>query len=204
MKRREFITLVGGTAVGWPLAARAQDRVRRVGALMNLPADDQEAQLNMAAFQQGLQELGWIIGRNLRLDHRWGPLDRDGLRRRAEELVALAPDVMIVAGGSAGEAVQRASRTLPVVLAQSVDPVGAGFVSSLARPRRQHHWLYPVRIQSGGQMAAASQGDCSRRNQRRRPSRSRRSSDCRRGRSVGCYSGHDRTDWSGSDSNWNP
>jgi putative ABC transport system substrate-binding protein len=101
---------------------------------MNLPADDQEAQLIMAAFQQGLQELGWIIGRNLRLDHRWGPLDRDGLRRRAEELVALAPDVMIVAGGSAGEAVQRASRTLPVVLPQSVDPVGAGFVSSLARP----------------------------------------------------------------------
>jgi putative ABC transport system substrate-binding protein len=133
MRRREFITLLVGAAA-WPLAARAQQRVRRVGALMNLPADDQEAQLNIAAFQQGLQELGWIIGRNLRLDHRWGPFDRDSLRRAAQELVALAPEVMIVAGGSAGEAVQQASRHVPVVLAQSIDPVGAGFVASLARP----------------------------------------------------------------------
>ncbi len=118
------------------VAARAQqgERVRRVGALMNLPADDQEAQLYMAAFQQGLQELGWTIGRNLRLDHRWGPLDLERLRQRAEELVALAPDAMIVAGGGAGEAVQRVSRTVPIVLAQSIDPVGAGFVASLARP----------------------------------------------------------------------
>ena len=88
----------------------------------------------MAAFQQGLQELGWIIGRNLRLDHRWGPLDQQRLRQRAEELIALAPDAMIVAGGGAGEAVQRVSRTVPIVLAQSIDPVGAGFVASLARP----------------------------------------------------------------------
>ena len=113
---------------------RAQERVRRVGALMNLPADDQEAQLYMAAFQQGLQELGWTIGRNLRLDHRWGPFDRERLRQRAAELVALAPDVMIVAGGGAGAAVQQVSRTVPIVLAQSIDPVGAGFVASLARP----------------------------------------------------------------------
>ena len=134
MRRREFI--IGGAAAAWPLGTRAQqpERVRRVGALMNLPADDQEAQLNMAAFQQGLQELGWIIGRNLRLDHRWGPLDSVALRRMAEELVALTPDVMIVAGGLAGEAVQRASRTVPVVLAQSIDPVSAGLVTSLARP----------------------------------------------------------------------
>ncbi len=134
MKRREFITLLGSSAAAWPLASLAQERVRRVGALINLPADDQEAQLNMAAFQQGLQGLGWIIGRNLRLDHRWGPLDRDGLRRAAQELVALSPGVMIVAGGAAGEAVQLASRHVPVVLAQSIDPVGAGFVASLARP----------------------------------------------------------------------
>ena len=132
--RREFITLLGGAVAGWPLAARAQERLRRVGALMNLPADDQEAQLYMAAFQQGLQGLGWSIGRNLRLDHRWGPLDPEHLRQRAQELVALAPDVMIVAGGGAAEAVQRASRTVPVVLAQSIDPVGAGYVASLARP----------------------------------------------------------------------
>ena len=88
----------------------------------------------MAAFQQGLQGLGWSIGRNLRLDHRWGPLDPEHLRQRAQELVALAPDVMIVAGGAAAEAVQRASRTVPVVLTQSIDPVGAGYVASLARP----------------------------------------------------------------------
>ena len=133
MRRREFITLLGGAAA-WPLAARAQERLRRVAALMNLPADDQEAQLYMAAFQQGLQGLGWSIGRNLRLDHRWGPLDPERLRLRAQELIALAPDVMIVAGGGAAEAVQRANRTVPVVLAQSIDPVGAGYVASLARP----------------------------------------------------------------------
>jgi putative tryptophan/tyrosine transport system substrate-binding protein len=135
MKRRDFIKLLGGAAA-WPLAAHAQqaERVRRVGALMNLPADDQEVQLYMAAFQQGLQGLGWSIGRNLRLDHRWGPLDPERLHQRAQELVALAPDVMIVAGGGAAEAVQRANRTVPVVLAQSIDPVGAGYVASLARP----------------------------------------------------------------------
>src|SRR4029453_65086 len=91
-RRREFITLLGGAAT-WPRAARAQqsDRVRRVGALMNLPADDQQAQLNMAAFQQGLQALGWTIGRNLRLDHRWGPLDDERLCQRADALGALTP-----------------------------------------------------------------------------------------------------------------
>jgi putative tryptophan/tyrosine transport system substrate-binding protein len=136
LRRRDFITLLGGGAAALPVVAWAQqgERVRRVGALMNLPADDQEAQLNMAALQQGLQALGWTIGRNLRLDHRWGPLDRDRLRQRAEELVALAPDVIVVAGGGAGEAVQRVSRTVPIVLAQSIDPVGAGFVASLNRP----------------------------------------------------------------------
>ena len=84
MKRREFIAVLGGAAAGWPLAVSAQERVRRVGALMNLPADDQESQLYMAAFQQGLQELGWTIGRNLRLDHRWGPFDQQRLRQRAD------------------------------------------------------------------------------------------------------------------------
>jgi putative tryptophan/tyrosine transport system substrate-binding protein len=135
MKRREFIAALGGAAA-WPLAAGAQqsDRVRRVGALMNLPADDQQAQLNMAAFQQGLQALGWTISRNLRLDNRWGPLDDERLRQQADELVALTPDAMLVAGGGAAQAVQRASRTVPVVLAQSIDPVGAGIVASLARP----------------------------------------------------------------------
>src|SRR5262245_1766799 len=131
MRRREFLSVLSGAAAAWPVVVRAQERMRRVGALMNLPADDQQVQLYMAAVQQGLQELGWIIGRNLRLDHRWGPLDQQRLRQRAEELIALAPDAMIVAGGGAGEAVQRVSRTVPIVLAQSIDPVGAGFVTSL-------------------------------------------------------------------------
>jgi putative ABC transport system substrate-binding protein len=134
MRRREFITLLGSTAAAWPNAGRAQESVRRVGVLMNLPADDQEVQLYVAAFQQGMQALGWNIGRNLRLDFRWGPFNPERLRQRAEELVALAPDVMLVAAGVSGEAVQRASRTMPVVLAQSIDPVGAGLVASLARP----------------------------------------------------------------------
>ena len=134
MRRRDFISLVGGMAVAWPLSARAQERVRRVGALMNLPADDQQAQLYMAAFQQGLQALGWTIGRNLRLDHRWVQTDRERMRKSAEDLVALSPDVILGAGGVSAEAVQIASRTVPIVLAQSIDPVGAGLVASLARP----------------------------------------------------------------------
>jgi len=130
MRRRQFITLLGG-AGAWPLAARAQqaERMRRVGVLMNIPADDQQAQLYMAAFQQGLQELGWTVGRNLRIDHRWGPSD---IGRKGMELVALAPDVMLVAG--AGDVAQQVSRTVPVVLAQSIDPVGSSAVASLARP----------------------------------------------------------------------
>jgi putative tryptophan/tyrosine transport system substrate-binding protein len=136
VKRREFITLLGGAAAAWPLAARAQqaERVRRIGVLMTLPADDPEAQLYMAAFQQGLQELGWSVGRNLRIDHRWGPSDSERYRQHAAELVALAPDVILGAGVGLVEAVQRASRSMPMVLAQSIDPVGAGAVASLARP----------------------------------------------------------------------
>jgi ABC-type uncharacterized transport system substrate-binding protein len=136
MKRRQFITLLGSAVAAWPVAARAQqgERMRRVGVLMNLPADDPEAQLYMAAFQQGLQDAGWSVGRNLRIDHRWGPLDREQYRQKAAELVALAPDVVLGAGGATAEAVHRASRGVPVVLAQSIDPVGAGVVASLARP----------------------------------------------------------------------
>jgi putative ABC transport system substrate-binding protein len=100
---------------------------------MNIPADDQEAQLYMAAFQQGLQELGWSVGRNLRIDHRWGPSNQERSRQQIAELIALAPDALLVAGGAVAEAVQQ-TRTVPVVLAQSIDPVGAGFVASLARP----------------------------------------------------------------------
>ena len=136
MRRRDFMKIVGGAAAGWPLAARAQqgERMRRVGVLMNIPADDQEAQLYMAAFQQGLQELGWSVGRNLRIDHRWGLSDGDRLRQQAAEIVALKPDVILTAGSNIAEVVQRVSPTVAVVFAQSVDPVGGGVVAGLARP----------------------------------------------------------------------
>ena len=134
MRRRDFLGVLGGGAVAWPLAVRAQERARRVGVLMNLPADEPQTQLYVAAFLQGMQELGWSVGRNLRIDYRWGPGDREQTRQKAAELIALAPDVILGAGGITAEAVLRVSRTMPVVLAQSIDPVGVGFVASLARP----------------------------------------------------------------------
>ena len=102
MKRREFITLLGGAAAAWPLAARAQqpERMRRIGVLMSTAADDPEGQARLAAFVQGLQELGWSDGRNVRIDTRWGGGDADRIRRYAAELVALAPDVILASGGS--------------------------------------------------------------------------------------------------------
>jgi putative ABC transport system substrate-binding protein len=136
MRRRDFITLLGGAATAWPLAARAQqaERVRRIGVLMNATAEEPEAQSYVAAFQQGMQEFGWSVGRNLRIDLRWGGGDADLTRRYAAELAALSPDVMLAAGGPVVSAMQRASRTVPIVFAQSIDPVGAGIVASLARP----------------------------------------------------------------------
>jgi putative ABC transport system substrate-binding protein len=101
---------------------------------MNIPADDQEAQLYMAAFQQGLQELGWTVDRNLRIDHRWGPSDGGRVRQQVTELVALKPDVLLTAGAAVAQVAQEVSPTLPVVFAQSIDPVGSGVVASLARP----------------------------------------------------------------------
>jgi ABC-type uncharacterized transport system substrate-binding protein len=133
MIRREFISLLGSAAVAWPLVARAQDNVRRVGVLMNLPADDPEAQAYMTAFQEGLQELGWFVGRNLRIDHRWALSNTEAFQKSAAELVALAPEV-VLAAGAAVLAIQRASGNIPIVFSQSIDPVGAGFVANLARP----------------------------------------------------------------------
>jgi putative ABC transport system substrate-binding protein len=136
MRRREFITLVGGVAAGWPLAARAQqsERVRRIGVLMNLTADDPEGKDRIAAFRQGLQELGWTDGRNVRIDTRWTEADAERMRRYAVELVALAPDVILAATTPGVTAVQHATRTVPVVFVTLIDPVSAGFVSNLARP----------------------------------------------------------------------
>jgi putative ABC transport system substrate-binding protein len=108
--------------------------MRRIGILMNSAADDPESQAQLAAFREGLQQLGWFVGRNLTIDTRWGAEDPERTRRFAVELVALAPDVVLAAGGPVVSAVQRASRTVPIVFAQSIDPVGGGQVASLARP----------------------------------------------------------------------
>jgi putative ABC transport system substrate-binding protein len=137
MRRREFITILGGAAVAWPLTARAQqpEQVRRIGVLMASAADDRELQARMAAFLQALQQLGWTDGRNLRIDTRWATTNADDLRRHAAELAALAPDVIVAAAGTATVApLLQATRTVPIVFVVVIDPVGAGFVASLARP----------------------------------------------------------------------
>jgi putative tryptophan/tyrosine transport system substrate-binding protein len=136
MNRRAFITLLGGAAVVWPLAARAQqgDGMRRIGVLMNRAAEDREGQARLVAFQQALQQLGWSEGRNMRMDTRWGENDIDRQRRYAAELVALAPDVVVASGGVSVSALQHVTRTLPIVFAAVGDPVGIGLVDSLARP----------------------------------------------------------------------
>src|SRR6266436_8624954 len=136
LRRREFITLVGGAAAAWPLAARAQQReqMRRIGVLMNLGSDDAEGQARNAAFLQGLQELGWTAGRNVRIEYRWGAGDAELFRRYASELVALAPDVILAVGGAVVPSLLQATRTVPIVFTGTPDPVGAGFVESLARP----------------------------------------------------------------------
>jgi putative ABC transport system substrate-binding protein len=136
MKRREFISLLGGAAAAWPLAVRAQqgERVRRIGVLMNLAADDPEAPARLAAFAQGLGEFGWNVGRNVRIDYRWGAGDAERIGKEAAELVALAPDVILSSGSPSVAALQRATGSVPIVFVQVVDPVGSGFVESLARP----------------------------------------------------------------------
>jgi putative ABC transport system substrate-binding protein len=136
MERREFITLLGGAAATWPLAARAQqgERMRRIGVLMNTGADEPESQARLAAFMQGLQELGWAVGRNMRIDYRWSQGNVARLRKDATELVALGPEVILAGVGATTTALLEASRTVPVVFAQSIDPVGAGQVESMARP----------------------------------------------------------------------
>ncbi|MFY9601219.1 MAG: ABC transporter substrate-binding protein, partial [Pseudolabrys sp.] len=135
MKRREFISLVGGAAA-WPFAARAQqgDRMRRIGMLMNRAEDDPEGQAIVAVFVQTLQSLGWNSGRNVQIDIRWGVSDAASSRRYAAEMVALAPDVILTGASAATAAAHEATRTLPIVFVNVSDPVGAGYVASLARP----------------------------------------------------------------------
>jgi putative ABC transport system substrate-binding protein len=135
VKRREFITLLGGAAA-WPLAARAQqrERVRRVGVLVNLAEGDSEGQARVAAFREALGKLGWTEGRELQIDYRWFAGDPDRARAYAAELVKLKPDVIFAASSSSLAALQRETRSVPIVFAQVADPVAAGFVASMARP----------------------------------------------------------------------
>jgi putative tryptophan/tyrosine transport system substrate-binding protein len=137
MRRREFMALLGGACATWPLAARAQpgERMRRIGVLMNVGESGPVGQARIAAFVQGLHQLGWAAGRNVQIDTRWAAGDAERFRNHAAELVALAPDVIVANTTPAVTALQQATRTLPIVFANVVDPVGSGLVASLARPR---------------------------------------------------------------------
>ena len=136
MKRREFITLIGGAAAAWPFTARAQqtEQMRRIGVLIPAATDDKIFQARLAALLQGLQQLGWSDGRNLRIDIRWGAGDADLIRKHAVELVALAPDVVIAFASISVASLRQVTRAVPIVFTLAADPVGAGYVESLARP----------------------------------------------------------------------
>jgi putative ABC transport system substrate-binding protein len=142
MKRRQFITLLGGAAVcaggaaGWPFTAPAQQpqRLRRIGVMMGLTADDPESQARLAAFAQGLQQAGWTVGQNIRIDHRWGAGNADTMRKQAAELVKLAPEGILAHSSAAVAPLLQESRIIPIVFTLVADPVGAGYVSTLARP----------------------------------------------------------------------
>ena len=136
MKRREFITLLGGAAAAWPLGARAQqsDRIRRIGVLSGYAEDDPEARARLASFQQALQELGWIVGRNLRAEYRWSRGNSDHARMLAKELVQLQPEVILGETTSVVGALQQATRTVPIIFTNLSNPIGNGFVTNLARP----------------------------------------------------------------------
>src|SRR3974390_240521 len=136
MRRREFISLIGGVAATWPLAARAQqhERMRQVGMLLSSTADDAEFQAWVGAFLQGLAQSGWIIGRNVRTETRWAGDKPDDIRKHAAELVALAPDVILAQGATTVRPLLQLTRTVPIVFPVAADPVGAGLVDSLARP----------------------------------------------------------------------
>ena len=151
MRRREFITLLCGAAV-WPLAARAQqpERMRRIGILLAATADDAEFQAWVGAFLQGLALLGWTIGRNVRIDIRWATPNAAEIRRHAAELAAVAPDVILAHGSSTVEPLLQVTRTIPIVFPIASDPVGTGFVESLARPGGNVTGFMTIEFSMGG------------------------------------------------------
>jgi ABC-type uncharacterized transport system substrate-binding protein len=136
MRRREFLRILSGAAAAYPLKSYAQqvDRMRRIGVLIGLAQNDAQGQATLAALLQALQQSGWIDGRNVRIDYRWGAGNADDARKYAAELVSLAPDVMVATGGASVGALLQATKTIPVVFANVPDPVGSGFVESLSRP----------------------------------------------------------------------
>src|SRR5262249_33964599 len=136
MRRRKFILALGGAAAAWPLAVYAQrtERMRRIGVLMGYAENDWEAQAWVAAFREGLQKLGWTEGRNIRIDTRWAAANAEAMRRLAQELVALQPDLIVSQVTPTTAALLQETRTIPIVFAMVADPVGSGFVASLSRP----------------------------------------------------------------------
>ena len=134
MKRRELITLIGGAAVAWPLAARAQERMRRLAALMQYTEDNPQGQRWLAALRDDLQKLGWIEGRNLHIDYRWGGTDVNLLQKLAKEIVAAKPDVILSSSSSPTQILKQETSTIPIIFGNIVDPVGQGLVASMARP----------------------------------------------------------------------
>ena len=162
MKRREFITLLGGAAAAWPLAARAQqrgERVRRIGVLIGTVETDPESQARVAAFEQGLYALGWIVGRNIRIDFRFGSADSVLTQKYAAELVAMTPNEILANSPLVLRALRQQTSTIPIVFALVVDPVGEGFINSLAEPG-QYHGIYQFRIWAKREMAGGAEGNC--------------------------------------------
>src|SRR5262249_19710676 len=163
MRRREFITVLGG-AVAWPVAVRAQRAgMRRIGVFTNLAADDPESQARIGAFLQGLQQSGWIIGSNVRIEYRWGTTDYARYHQYAAELVALSPDVILCVAGAALTSLQQATRTIPTLFVGAIDPVGAGQVASwrgqAAMPRLRLVRIRPKRKMAGAAQTARPWGD---------------------------------------------
>jgi ABC-type uncharacterized transport system substrate-binding protein len=147
MRRREFITLLGGTVAAWPLTVRAEqpERVRRIGVLSSFAETDVEAQAWDAAFRKRLDELGWVGGRNIQLDYRWGNSSVERMQRFAKELVQLNPDVLLGITTPATAALQNETHTIPIVFAIVNDPVGSGFVANPGKAGRKHHGLRQYR-----------------------------------------------------------
>jgi putative ABC transport system substrate-binding protein len=158
LKRREFITLLGGATVAWPLAARAQqpDQVRRIGALMAYAESDREGRAFVTAFREGLQKLGWAEGRNIRIDYRWAALDAELMQRFAKELVALQPDLILSHSTPTTAALLQQTRTIPIIFANVGDPVGSGFVASFPRPGGKRHRFQRLGANAGRQVGGTA------------------------------------------------